>query len=161
VAGKEAVRHFRDNFRKGGFLDKNLERWKPRKKNRDDANRKKGRRALLVQSGDLRRSIRIINTGQRFVVIGTDVKYANIHNEGGTIRHPGGTPYIVIHKDQKKRVAFISFDEAEELRSEGIKTNTTNPHDIPMPKRKFIGRSYVLEYRIKRWLTSQLGDMLR
>jgi phage gpG-like protein len=77
--GNSAKSFFVENFRKQGFDDKNVERWQPRKK----ADKRAGR-AILVKTGDLRRSI-IRNPANRAalsVKISTDLVYAARHNNG-------------------------------------------------------------------------------
>jgi phage gpG-like protein len=77
--GNAAKSFFVENFRKQGFDDKSVEKWKPRKK--DD---KRAGRAILVKTGDLRRSI-IRNPANRAalsVKISTDLVYAARHNDG-------------------------------------------------------------------------------
>jgi phage gpG-like protein len=77
--GNAAKSFFVENFRKQGFDDKNVEKWKPRKK----ADKRAGR-AILVKTGDLRRSI-IRNPANRAalsVKISTDLVYAARHNNG-------------------------------------------------------------------------------
>jgi len=77
--GNAAKSFFVENFRKQGFDDKNVERWQPRKK----ADKRAGR-AILVKTGDLRRSI-IRNPANRAalsVKISTDLVYAARHNNG-------------------------------------------------------------------------------
>jgi len=77
--GNTARVFFIDNFRKQGFDDKNVQKWKPRKV----ADKRAGR-AILVKTGDLRRSI-IRNPANRAaltVKISTDLAYAARHNDG-------------------------------------------------------------------------------
>jgi phage gpG-like protein len=77
--GNSAKSFFVENFRKQGFDDKNVEKWQPRKK----ADKRAGR-AILVKTGDLRRSI-IRNPANRAalsVKISTDLVYAARHNNG-------------------------------------------------------------------------------
>jgi phage gpG-like protein len=77
--GNSAKSFFVENFRKQGFDDKNVEKWQPRKK----ADKRAGR-AILVKTGDLRRSI-IRNPANRAalsVKISTDLVYAARHNDG-------------------------------------------------------------------------------
>jgi phage gpG-like protein len=77
--GNSAKSFFVENFRKQGFDDKNVERWQPRKK----ADKRAGR-AILVKTGDLRRSI-IRNPANRAALsikISTDLVYAARHNNG-------------------------------------------------------------------------------
>ena len=79
LMGRTAKTFFYDNFRKQGFDDKTLTKWAARK--RDD---KRAGRAILVKSGDLRRSIRFdnVNKNNLSVRIATDLPYAKIHNDG-------------------------------------------------------------------------------
>lgn len=85
--GNTAKNFFVENFRKQGFDDKTVQRWKPRK--RTTYKTKSGRivndttRAILVKEGDLRRSIiRVPNRAAMSVKIQTDLIYAKVHNEG-------------------------------------------------------------------------------
>lgn len=77
--GNTAKTFFVENFRKQGFDDKTVQKWKPRKV----ADKRAGR-AILVKTGDLRRSI-IRNPANRAaltVKISTDLIYAKRHNDG-------------------------------------------------------------------------------
>ena len=75
--GTDAKNHFVKSFRNQGFEDKSIVKWKPRKR------LEQGRsRAILVKSGDLRRSIRVINKSHRSITLGSDLPYAQIHNDG-------------------------------------------------------------------------------
>lgn len=89
LIGNEAKNFFVASFRKQGFENRSVEHWKPRKK---EDNRKG--RAILVDSGDLRRSIirEPVNKSQLKVKISTDLPYAKIHNEGGTMKNGGKMP---------------------------------------------------------------------
>ena len=81
VISVEAKNHFTKSFADQGFTDKGLVKWQPRKsRSRDDG------RAILVKTGNLRRSIRVISRSINEVVIGSDLPYAQVHNEGGRTR---------------------------------------------------------------------------
>ncbi len=73
-----AVNWFKDSFRKQGFTDKGFRRWKKRK---PGAPRDRGR-AILTDTGRLRRSIRKERVTYRRTIISTRVPYAIYHNEG-------------------------------------------------------------------------------
>jgi len=73
MLGNDAVNFFSDNFKRQGWLGNRLEPWRKRRSN---ARRNKGR-AILVDSGRLRRCIRVTSIGAD-----TDVPYVNTHNEG-------------------------------------------------------------------------------
>jgi len=80
-AANEAVNHFKANFKLGGFMDRSLEKWKPRKNNKD-----KGRGILIGKgSGRLKRSIKRSSLSATRTIIGvsgTPTKYASVHNFG-------------------------------------------------------------------------------
>ena len=77
--GNTAKVFFVESFRKQGWDDKSVQKWKPRKV----ADKRAGR-AILVKTGDLRRSI-IRNPANRAALtikISTDLVYAARHNNG-------------------------------------------------------------------------------
>tara|TARA_Y100001973_G_C5179806_1_gene324152 strand:- start:607 stop:1053 length:447 start_codon:yes stop_codon:yes gene_type:complete len=78
LIGNIAINEAKENFRRQGFMNRSVKRWKPRKK-RDEG------RAILVKSGALRRSIRRISVSNKRVTIGSKGKpavYAGVHNHG-------------------------------------------------------------------------------
>lgn len=89
IALKDASIHFDKGFDNQGFTDETLQTWKKRKGQIRSlgANTRGGRNALpntkktLTKSGDLRRSRRIQNQGNRGKVY-YDSAYADIHNDG-------------------------------------------------------------------------------
>lgn len=82
--GSIGQNHFVRSFANQGFTDDNLEKWPDRKRD-DRLERGKPKRAILVKSGRLRRSIRKVVSRFSALLV-TDVPYATIHNEGGTGR---------------------------------------------------------------------------
>lgn len=82
VMGVEAKNFYQKSFEKQGFTDRVLEKWKKRKpRMRGGINIDAGR-AILVKSGDLRRSIRVISKTLTTVTVGSNLKYAPVHNLG-------------------------------------------------------------------------------
>lgn len=78
-----AVEHFKKSFRDGGFTDDRLDPWKARKTSNKADRRTGRRRAILVDSGDLRRSIRARSFNYRNIVVGSyGLSYARRHNRG-------------------------------------------------------------------------------
>jgi len=81
--GNIAINEAKTNFKRQGFMDRSVKRWKPRKK-RDTG------RAILVGPADkgggrLRRSIKRISVSNKRVTIGSKGKaavYAGVHNYG-------------------------------------------------------------------------------
>jgi phage gpG-like protein len=78
VIATMAVGWFQDSFKKQGFTDRKFKRWKKRKPN---APRNKGR-AILTDTGDLKRSIRKTRVSFRRITISSKLPYSAIHNEG-------------------------------------------------------------------------------
>jgi phage gpG-like protein len=83
------VNHSKEAFRDGGFTDNTLAPWAPRKRG-NRADRRTGKtRALLVDSGNLRRSIRASRVSFREVRVGAyGIEYATYHNQGVAGRLP-------------------------------------------------------------------------
>jgi len=80
LIGNEAKNFFVNSWRLQGFEDRSVQKWVARKKQ----DKKRAGRAILVDSGDLRRSIirEPVNKSQLSVKISTDLPYAKVHNEG-------------------------------------------------------------------------------
>lgn len=73
-----AKRHFVQSFKDGGFRDVNLSPWAKRKAN---SRRNKGR-ALLVDTGAMRRSVKVIKASFDIIKVGSvGVSYAKYHND--------------------------------------------------------------------------------
>jgi hypothetical protein len=65
-----------------------------------------------------------------------DLRYGVLHEYGGTIPHPGGTPYIVV---EGGKAVFVSIGKAQEIEAKtGRKLPVTKPHSITMKARPFL-----------------------
>lgn len=142
LIGKEAENHFKDSFKNQAWEGV---QWEERK--RKDKNPK--RRALLVKTGRLRRSIRIREVSFGKVVVGTDVPYAKIHNEGGIIT---GTQNVSTHtvRAHKRRSSQVR----EHQRVAHVRTV-----NIAIPKRQFMGESPTLNRNINKLIEQQVNDV--
>ena len=147
IIGAVAVRFSDDNFRKGGFDGDSFIPWAQRKQ----AQKGKGR-AILIKSGRLRRSVRVLRTGQDHVVIGTDVPYARAHNEGfngtvtvrshtrntyGTERRGTGIYSVGTQKERYRNYKYLS----------GNRKVRSHTRRMRIPQRRFIGDSPVLRQK--------------
>ena len=130
-AANEAVNFFKDNFKRQGFLDRGLDKWKPRKKVK-----KKGKfvdndpgRGILIGkgSGKLKRSIARTALSSKRAIIGVrgkvTPKYASVHNFGLRSGRPKGGSFT-------------------------------------MPQRKFMGESHVLNKKISRLIERRVKKIL-
>ena len=80
-----------------------------------------------------------VNPRNGQIVFSANRPYAAIHQFGGIISHPGGTPYIVLGE---KGARFISKKKEAKLRAKkGFKEGSikyTGPHKIKMPARPYM-----------------------
>jgi phage gpG-like protein len=158
--GNTARVFFIDNFRKQGFDDKNVQKWKPRKV----ADKRAGR-AILVKTGDLRRSI-IRNPANRAaltVKISTDLAYAKIHNDGGNV-----IQYVKPHRrfvDQGDTMGTGVFNiksRKEKQAKVKVKQDVKAfSRKVRMPKRQFMGDSYNLNEKVKAVIVKRLDKVFK
>lgn len=118
--GNESRNHFVDSWRNQGFTDRSLRKWKEVKRRIQGTKeykypKKKGigrrTRAILVKSGNLRRSVRILEYAKKYVVLGSDLAYAGVHNAGS---------------DTMPKRQFVGRSHALESRMQKIITNRVN-----------------------------------
>lgn len=146
-AGIEAERFFKERFTRKNWVGRIPEPWQANKKPPDWVPQKwrKKRGSILVDSGRLKRSIRVIKRSQNSVTIGTDVPYAQIHNEGGTINQT-----LNIRQHTRKRKG----------RTETVKAHKRK-RKFDIPKRQFIGESAILLRRIERYVEREIKEALK
>ena len=138
-AGTIAVNFSKKRFRKKNWIDGSINPWKPRKK--------KSNGSTLVKSGRLKRSIRKISSGKLKVLIGTDVPYAQIHNEGGTI---------------KKRVNVRSHNRGNGRKRKNARVRAhTRKMNLKIPKRQFLGNSKLLAFQIEKHMHKKITKELK
>jgi phage gpG-like protein len=136
LAGNEAVNFALDNFKRQGFMGNTFMPWQSRKVGWKKDKRKG--RSLLVDTGRLKRSIRITKLNKDSVTIGSDVKYAKAHNEGASI--------TVVQS-----VKGFTRKNGSNVKAHSRRVN------IRIPKRQFIGNSPFLEARIKKVISEILN----
>lgn len=166
--GNTAKVFFVESFRKQGFDDKNVQKWKPRK--RTTYKTKSGKvvddttRAILVKTGDLRRSI-IRNPANRAALsikISTDLPYAKVHNDGETINVSGRKGSGTITRSIRGSAVFkdgkFTRGRAKKVTFQG-KEYTTGAYSIKMPKRQFMGDSYNLNEKVKAVIVKRLDKV--
>lgn len=131
-AGTRALRFSKQRFIQKNWVDTTPKAWEPRKR--------KTNGSLLVKSGRLKRSIRIIRKTATSVTIGTDTPYARIHNEGGKINET-----VQVREHYRNRSARQKRGNGKiKVKAHSRKVNYT------IPKRQFIGTSRALTRKIKR-----------
>ena len=146
-AGAVIVQHSNEAFLQQGWTDDSLDPWDARK---SKATKDEGR-AILIKTGRLRRSIRIISITPYSVTVGTDVPYARIHNEGGPMHH--GSRDAILNFDETPAHGLWKFGKARTVTQQrgikAIRRVTYKAHTTTMPQRKFLGNSRRQTEKIK------------
>lgn len=145
-----AVNFSKERFREQNWWNTSKTQWKARKINRKGS--KKKSQTLLVDTGRLKRSIRKISANENQIIIGSDVPYAQIHNDGGTIRET-----VTVKSYNKKAYNRKAHTRTVRGRKQNVKAGTIKSHNVnshtrnmnvTIPARPFIGQSAELEKRI-------------
>ena len=149
LAAIEAVNFSKERFVRKNWVDKTVERWKPRKPSpewhSEEQKKAAARGSLMVKSGRLKRSIRKIKVTRNSVTIGTDVPYAEPHNEGAVINQS-----INIRAHKRKRKG----------REYSVKAHRRK-RKITLPERRFIGESAILLRRVERLVQREINEILK
>ena len=167
--GTDAKNHFVRSFRNQGFEDASIEKWQPRKRTNyrtrsgkvvDDTNR-----AILVKTGDLRRSIKVLNKSYRSITLGSDLPYAQIHNDGGVI-NKSESKGLMYYREIATNIATRNTLKRFAKRKGRNKAThameiTIGAHTIKMPKRQFIGHSKKLIDRLRDKLDKRIVNVFR
>ena len=152
LAGITAIKVVQENFTKAQGFDsgKGIEAWDKRKWETDQSydmrlgvkgSNYNSKNKVLLQTRNLYNNIRYVIQNINKVFIGVDlqkVPYAKIHNEGGTIHHPGSD----------KLQAFLAEGEDMPIGGDIIFRRGTKAHDIVIPKRKYLGWSLKMKKAI-------------
>ena len=152
LVGKLAQNHFIEGFAKGGHqTDASEMGWEERQSKDRSDKRNEGNRAILVKSGHLRRSISLLEYKFDRIIIGTrGIKYAEIHNEGGTVRIP----------ERQHKLSFNSSGRFSRQRKAAYQQMVTmKGHSFRMPKREYIGKSMKLDEKIISLLNKKIDEV--
>jgi len=169
VMGTDAKNHFVRSFRNQGFEDASVEKWEPRK--RATYRRKSGKvvddtnRAILVKTGDLRRSIKVLNKSYRSITLGSDLPYSKIHNDGGII-HKNASKNLMYYREVSTNILTRKTNKRfakQRGRNKATHAMEINigEHDIKMPKRQFIGHSKKLIDQLRMKLDKRIVNVFR
>lgn len=147
--GAEAVNFSKERFRATNWVDNTTEPWANRSPKKESNQRAK--RGVLTYTGRLRRSIRKVSATSDKIIIGTDVPYAQIHNDGGRFR-------------AKQNVR--DFNRKEHTRN-GVKVRAHKVNgfsrviSVNMPRRRFLGNSAILARRIEKVAFVEFNKILK
>lgn len=153
----EAVEHFREGFRRGGFIDKGLDKWDVTRRQSVPFNGAPGKYTPLnSRTGSLMHSIdgRLEPGG---VTIFSDEPHAKIHNEGGRIPVTKRMRrfFWAMHYESKQKYGAKN-PEAQFWARMALKRGDT----IRIPQRRFLGRSASLMKKLTDMLQRDLKRIL-
>jgi phage gpG-like protein len=147
-----AVKFSKERFRDQAWYDNNKEAWKARKQRRQGGKRKS--QTLLVNTGRLKRSIRKIKADQNEVRIGTDVPYAEIHNNGGKITASANVKSYTRKAHSRKAHSRSRKGNVESVPAQNVSSHSVKAHrrkmNTAIPQRQFIGNSAKLARDIEK-----------
>ncbi|MGB1294874.1 MAG: phage virion morphogenesis protein [Flavobacteriales bacterium] len=151
------------NFSKERFVRKN---WISNKREPWTKRQRKTRGSLMTQSGRLKRSIRKISVSKNHILIGTDVPYAQLHNEGGVLNQ---TVNVKSHTRKKTRARITQNIRTRKKRTlkgrittgeTKVKAHTRNMNTT-IPQRQFMGESPILQRRLEQLAIKELKEALK
>ena len=139
---QKARAFFLQSFIKQGFTDTSFIPWVKRV----DARPHK----ILSQSLTLKNSIRIAEQSPERVVIsaGDRLNYAAIHNEGGTI--------TVKVTDKMRKYFWAMYYKTQDSRYKWMALTDKEVLSIHIPKRQFIGESFVLNKQLEKLIIREM-----
>jgi phage gpG-like protein len=177
-AGVIMVAFSKDRFKYQNWTDNGTVMWQRRSRKPGWSNKGKtpnnAGRAILIQSGRLRRSIRIVSTTTNSVTIGSDVPYAAIHNNGGMLN---AQQRVRAHVRLNKKRDVTGITSASNYKGKGAaRTNIkfgkqatgisqVSAHDrhlnFRMPRRRFMGESKYLTMQISRMIGAEINRVFK
>jgi phage gpG-like protein len=151
VLANEAVNWSKQNFTRQGFPGESFQSWPARK----PGSRKNAGRAILVNTGRLKRGVQVISSSGLQAKFGVlDVPYAAAHNNGFK-----GTVNVKSYK--RAKIATISQGFALKKSVVGIGVVGSHQRHMNLPRRRFIGYSPVLQSILARKATITLARDLK
>ncbi len=160
-----AKKHFRQNFRDGGFTDDGLHAWK--KTRRQEAG--SPYKPLTSERNHLMNSVDAVSAPGQVTVV-NPVPYARIHNEGGTI-HTNPTITTKMRKMAWAKVYALAGvkgkgklpkelpEEARKWRALALTKKTKLNITAKVPRRQFIGDSKELRIKINQIVINKLNEI--
>ena len=156
-AGRIAVNHVQENFRKGGFVNNGLTKWKPSNRELHGGNH----RTLLSGRNHLYSSTRYV-PGDAKVTIKNDLPYAGIHNFGGTI-----TTTVTPRMRAFAWAKFYALGGREQPVAPNVgfwknfAITTKKKITIKMPQRQFLGESKEMNEAIRAKIDTELEKIFK
>ena len=167
IVGRLAENHFRDNFRQGGFVDREPRPWPRTRRQQSGAGTAESRYGPLLSSRE-HLMLSVEHTTYDYgALVYNRVPYAPIHNWGGTT-HPTVTPrmrryawwrYYAAGGGKKNGTGKTAGgEEAEQWKR--LALTKKKKLTVRIPQRQFLGTSARLEETIRKELENELEAQL-
>jgi phage gpG-like protein len=156
--GVMAVNHFRQNFRNAGFMNGGNHPWKTTQRQLNG-----GSESAYSPLTSRRNHLMMSTTseaGKGVVSIRNSVKYAAIHNEGGTIPITKKMKGYAWSKVYSLGGRGKSYDELNADARMWFALATTKKDNITIPQRQFIGESLELTAKVDDLIRKAILDIL-
>ena len=152
--GTVIVNFSKERFRAQAWADNSYQPWKARRRN----GKKTSSRGILIKSGRLRRSIRIVRTTSNSVTVGSDVPYAQAHNEGFT-----GSVSVRGHKrhNMKRRQMEVKGKKRNVKMSVGEFYVKAHDRRMDLPQRQFMGESRMQRRLIENLILKEIQKVFK
>ena len=167
IVGRLAENHFRDNFRQGGFVDRELRPWPRTRRQQSGAGTAESQYGPLLSSRKHLMSSVEHPTYDYGALVYNRGPYAPIHNWGGTT-HPTVTPrmrryawwrYYAAGGGKKNGTGKTAGgEEAEQWKR--LALTKKKKITVRIPQRQFLGTSARLEETIRKELENELEAQL-
>ena len=180
LAGNEVVNFALDNFKRQGFQGEVFMPWRPRKNPTKWGTRpKRNGRKVLILTGRLRRSLRVIQANWQQVVVGSDVPYAKAHNDGVREQqiqnvksfkrvqtYAGLASKFKVGGEQFTTGSAMSLKSKKNLKAVKVQAPTevkahTRLVNQNIPQRRYIGHSPYLNSRLQRVIGAEIMKALK
>lgn len=167
IVGRLAENHFRNNFRQGGFVDRELRPWPRTRRQQSGAGTAASQYGPLLSSRE-HLMLSVEHTTYDYgALVYNRVPYAPIHNWGGTT-HPTVTPrmrryawwrYYAAGGGKKNGTGkTVGGEEAEQWKR--LALTKKKKITVRIPQRQFLGTSARLEETIRKELENELEAQL-
>lgn len=148
LAASVAQNFFLDSFRAQAWFGETTETWAPLK------DKKEAGRQILVKRGRYKRSIRIKKADWNSIIIGSDVPYAAVHNEGFR-----GTYTRTASRRVRIRGGYNKLSDLRKRKSSMLIRGATHTVRQNIPRRRSMGNSPWLNRKIDREFTLELSKI--
>ena len=156
MVGMEAVNFSKERFVQQNWYDTAPIPW-PLRRHLRRGGKKRQQGAVLVDSGRLKRSIRIVSVSETTVIIGT-------HNDGFKGKE-NVKAYRQSVKAHKRKIKVKAKKGGTKTKAVQVKAHTRNiaahQREVDMPRRRFLGESVELNRRIEKLITDTFVEVIK